>query len=171
MTGVSATFCSRSFRPIRCYFVAAFSRRTMVAAAPGCLRTRIFGRTVYWRRSQVRFGEFAKLVGNGRRDAQRDRSVSDGIPSEAIADPVDRMVGRPTCHAFFCAGAACFICKPKREFQLYIPVLLEMRHRNRQERDGFLVRVIREECAYQLLGELGKDHGRGDWCVERYRAS
>src|SRR5260370_26543767 len=49
--------------------------------------------------------------------------------------------------------------------------LLEVRHRNRQERDGFLVRVIREECAHQLLGVLGKDHGRGDWCVERYRAS
>jgi hypothetical protein len=29
--------------------------------------------------------------------------------------------GRP-----FGAGAACFICKPKREFQLHISVLLEM---------------------------------------------
>ena len=78
----------------------------------------------------------------GRKTAQRHRSVSDSIPSEAIADPVDGMVGRPTRHAFFGAGAACFIVKSEREFQLHIPVLLEMRHRNCQERDGFLVRVI-----------------------------
>ena len=97
----------RAFHPIRCYFVAAFSRRTMVAATRFVSEARTFGRTMYWRRSQVLFGEFAKLVGNGRRGAQRHRSVSDSIPSEAIADPVDGMVGRPTCHAFFwCRGGA-----------------------------------------------------------------
>jgi hypothetical protein len=37
-------------------------------------------------------------------------------------DPVDGTVGRPTCHAFFGAGAARFILKSKREFQLEIPV-------------------------------------------------
>jgi len=31
-TGSSATFCSRSFDPIRCDFVAAFSGRAVVAA-------------------------------------------------------------------------------------------------------------------------------------------
>lgn len=31
MTGVSISFCSRSFRPIRCNFVAAFSGRTAAA--------------------------------------------------------------------------------------------------------------------------------------------
>jgi hypothetical protein len=52
----------------------------------------------------------------------------------------------------------------------HIPVLLEMRHGDRQERDGLLVRVIREDRAHQPLGDLGKDHGRGDWRVERYRS-
>ena len=66
--------------------------------------------------------EFAKLVGNGTRNAQRHRAVSDRIPSEPIADPVDGTVGRPTCHAYFGAGAARFILKSKREFQLDIPV-------------------------------------------------
>ena len=32
-------------------------------------------------------------------------------------------------------------------------------------------RVIREDRAHQLLGDLGEDHSRGDWRVERYRAS
>jgi hypothetical protein len=79
-----------------------------------------------------------------------------------IADPIDGAVGRPACHAFLGAGAARFIFEPKREFQLNIPVLLEMRHGDRQERDSLLIRVIREDRAHQLLGDLGKDHGRGD---------
>jgi hypothetical protein len=91
--------------------------------------------------------------------------------SEAIADPIDSAVGRPARHAFLGAGAARFIFEPKREFQLNIPVLLEMRHGDRQERDSPLIRVIREDRAHQLLGGLGKDHGRGDWRVERNRAS
>src|SRR6266404_7360782 len=97
-------------------------------------------------------------------------TISDSIPSEAIADPIDGAVGRPTRHAFLGAGAARLIFKSKREFQLHIPVLLEMRYGDRQERDGLLVRVIREDRAHQLLGDLGKDHGRGDWRVERYRS-
>jgi hypothetical protein len=35
VAGVSATFCSRSFHPIRCDFVAAFSGRTVAAALGG----------------------------------------------------------------------------------------------------------------------------------------
>jgi hypothetical protein len=46
-TCISATFCSRSFHPIRCDFVAALSRRTMLAAAPVCFKARVFGRTLY----------------------------------------------------------------------------------------------------------------------------
>jgi hypothetical protein len=97
--------------------------------------------------------------------------VSDRIPSEAIADLIDGAVCRPTRHAYLGAGAARFISKSKREFQLKIPMLFEMRDRDRQERDGFLVWVICEDRAHQLLGDLGEDHGRGDWRVERYRAS
>ena len=61
---------------------------------------------------------------------------------------------------FLAAGAARFVFKPKREFQLQIPVLFEMRHGDRQQRDGLLVRVIREDRAHQLLGDLGEDRGR-----------
>lgn len=46
-TGASVSFCSRSFHPIRCGFVAAFSWSRMVAAAPACLGRKPFGRTVY----------------------------------------------------------------------------------------------------------------------------
>ena len=129
----------------------------------------MFSRERWW--SQVLFGEFAKLIGHGTGNPQRHRRISDRIPSEAIADPVDSAVGRPPRHAFLGAGAAGFIFEPKREFQLNIPVLLEMRHRDRQERDSLLIRVIRKDRAHQLLGDLGKDHGRGDWRVERNRAS
>src|SRR3984893_662288 len=105
------------------------------------------------------------------RNFERGRTVSDSIPSEAIADPVDGTVSRPTCHAHFGAGAARFIVKSKRELQLQIPMLLKMRHGDRQERDGLLVWVICEDRACQLLGELCEDHGRGDRRVERYRGS
>jgi len=36
VAGVSATFCSRSFHPIRCDFVAAFPGRTALATTPVC---------------------------------------------------------------------------------------------------------------------------------------
>jgi len=81
--------------------------------------------------SQVLFGELAKLVGNGTGNPQRHRRISDSIPSEAIADPIDSSVGHPTRHAFLGTGAARLIFETKREFQLHIPVLLEMRHGDR----------------------------------------
>ena len=58
------------------------------------------------------------------------------------------------------------IFKSKQEFQLNIPVRLEMRDGDRQERNSLLIRVIREDRAHQLRGDLGKDHGRGDWPIE-----
>ena len=57
---------------------------------------------------------------------------------------------------FLVPGTPRFIFKSKREFELHIPVLLEMRHGDREERDGLLVRVIREDRADQLLGDLCK---------------
>src|ERR1700737_892470 len=151
-------------RHIRCDFVAAFSSRTADATSLVCSISTLLGRTRW--RSQVFFGEFAKLIGNRTRNSERDRTVSDRIPSEAIADPIDGTLSRQTCHAHFGAGAARFIFKSKREFQLQIPMLLKMRHGDRQERDGLLVWVICEDRARQLLGDLGEDHGRGDWRVE-----
>ena len=50
-------------------------------------------------------------------------------------------------------------------------VLLKMRHGDRQQRDGLLVRVIREHRAHQLLGDFGKDRGRRNRRIERDRAS
>jgi hypothetical protein len=44
--------------------------------------------------------------------------------------------------------------KSEREFQRQIPMLLEMRHRDREQRDGLLVRVIGKDRAYQVLGEF-----------------
>jgi hypothetical protein len=35
---------------------------------------------------------------------------------------------------------------------------------------GFFEAAIRENRAHQLLGDLGEDHGRGDWRVKRHRA-
>ena len=39
-----------------------------------------------------------------------------------------------------------------------------------KQRDGFLVRVFGEDRAHEILGNLGKDHGRGNRRVERDRA-
>src|SRR5262245_51682209 len=84
------------------------------------------------RRLQLPFGEFAKFVGHGTRNTQRCRAVSDSIPAEAIADLIDGTISSPTCHPLLGAGAARVILKPEREFQLQIPVLLKMRHGDRQ---------------------------------------
>jgi hypothetical protein len=91
---------------------------------------------------KILFGEFTKLVGNGTGRSQRHRPVSDRLPSESIADPVNGAVGHPTRHASFGAGPALLIFKPKWEFQLNVPVIFKVRHGDRQERDGLLVRVI-----------------------------
>jgi hypothetical protein len=60
----------------------------------------------------------------------------------------------PSGPYLFGTEAACFIYQPKREFQLHIPVLLEMRHRNRQERNGFLVSVPRLPQAGPNVGSV-----------------
>src|SRR5262249_4011531 len=77
---------------------------------------------------QVLFGKLAKLIGNGPRESQHDRSVSDRVPSETIADHVNSAVCRPTRHSSLGAGPALFIFKPKRKFQLQFPVPLKMRN-------------------------------------------
>ena len=109
---------------------------------------------------QVLFGEFAKLIRNGPRRSQHDRSVSDCIPSETIADHVDSAVCRPARHPSLGAGPAFFIVKPQRKFQLHLPLLLKMRHGDRQQRYGLLLRVIGERRTNELFGDFGKGSGR-----------
>jgi hypothetical protein len=59
--------------------------------------------------------EISGLGGDKRAVPQRDRPVSDGLPSETIADHVNSAIGDPTLHASFCAGPALLTFKPKRE--------------------------------------------------------
>src|SRR5262249_23797822 len=58
------------------------------------------------------------------------------------------------------AGPAFFVFKPQRKFQLHFPLLLKMRHGDRQQRYGLLLRVISERCTNELLGDFGKGSGR-----------
>src|SRR5215467_13130294 len=99
----------------------------------GCLRNS---------RSKVPFGEFAKLVGDGTRKLQGDRTVPDRVPAETIADQVNGAVGHRARHASFAAGPALLIFKPERQLQLYIRVLLEVRHGDREQRDGLLIGML-----------------------------
>src|SRR6266850_628989 len=65
--------------------------RTMLAAAP-------VQSTHLWTHVLVTVTASFRRVfeaRRGRKTAQRHRSVSDSIPSEAIADPIDGMVGPP----------------------------------------------------------------------------
>jgi hypothetical protein len=96
----------------------------------------------------------AKLVGHGTRDAQRDRSVPNSIPSEAIADFIDGAVDRRSCHADFAAGAVAFVLKAKREFKLQIPVLFEMRHGDRQEREIGALSVTDRVTEFRLAKRM-----------------
>src|SRR5262249_55767406 len=83
---------------------------------------------------QLLFGECAKRVRHGTREPQGDRSIADGFPSEALADPVDGAVCRPPRQASLAAGAACFIVEAERQFELHFRVLPEVRDGDRQQR-------------------------------------
>jgi hypothetical protein len=50
------------------------------------------------------FGEFSKLVADGRQGASATDPCPTASPSEAIADPIDGMVGRPNCYARLVPG-------------------------------------------------------------------
>src|SRR3984893_2281466 len=119
-------------------------------------------------RSKVPFGELAKRVGNGAGDSQCDRSVSNRIPSEAIADGVHSAIGGPARHTSLAAGAARLIRKPKWKLELQLREPLEIRYRDRQERDRLLTPMLREARAHQFLGDLGKDCRGRNRRVERY---
>src|SRR6516164_8900776 len=83
--------------------------------------------------SKVLFGELAKLIWNGPGWSQYDRTVSDRVPSETIADQVNSAVCRPTRHPALRAWPAFFIFKSKWKFELQFPVLLKMGQRDRQQ--------------------------------------
>src|SRR5215510_7030020 len=89
-------------------------------------------------RSQVLFGELAKLIRDRAGEPER-RPVFDRLPSETIADLVDRAIGDPARHPSFAARAALFILEPERELHLQIPASFELRHRNAQQRNDPLL--------------------------------
>src|SRR5260370_42184572 len=122
-------------------------------------------------RSKVPFGELAKRVGNGAGDSQCDRSVSNRVQSEAITDGVHSAIGGPARHTSLAAGAARLFRKGKWKLELQLRALLEIRYRDRQERDGLLTRMLREHRAHQFFGDLGKDCRRRNRRVERYGTS
>src|SRR3982074_1970112 len=92
-------------------------------------------------RSKVPFGELAKRVGNGAGDSQCDRSVSNSAPYEATADRGRSAIGGPARHTSLAAGAARLIRKPNLMIELQFRSRLEIRYRDRQERDGLLTRM------------------------------
>ena len=89
---------------------------------------------------QLPFGEFAKLIGNGTRKSQRDRPVSDRLPSEPITDHVNSAVCHPARHSSFGARTALLTFKPKRQLKLQVEVVLKMGHGDRKQRNDLLVR-------------------------------
>ena len=133
---------------------------TKMLTQPGAARTR----------SEVLFGELAKLVGDRTVMSQHHRSISDGLPTEAIADHVHGAVGGPARDPCPGAGPTLFIRQPKRELQLHVPMLLKVRHGDGQERDRLLARMVRKRRADELLGDFSKERGRGNRGIERHRA-
>src|SRR6266404_5169814 len=101
-------------------------------APPGC-RNKAASKSG---QSQILLGKPAELVGNRAGLPERYRRIADGIPAEAIADPVDGAVGGPARHTLPGAGAPRLIREAQRQLQLHVPALLEMRNRDRQQRDG-----------------------------------
>src|SRR5580700_8165011 len=71
-------------------------------------------------------------------------------------------------HTSLAAGVARLIRKTKWKLELQLRALLEIRYRDREERDGLLTRMLREHRAHQFLGDLGKDCRRRNRRVECY---
>jgi hypothetical protein len=63
--------------------------------------------------SQLPFGELAKLVGNGVEISQGGDAIPNRVPSEAIADLVDRPIGGVTRQAPSAARAARLVASPR----------------------------------------------------------
>src|SRR4029077_16867193 len=74
-------------------------------------------------RSTVPFVELAKRFGDGAGDSQCDRSLSNRVPSEAIADGVHSAIGGPARHTSLAAGAARLIRKPQWKLELQLRAL------------------------------------------------
>ena len=151
----------RSFRKPA---VAPLSRFGTTAKSLGSSRCRSKGS------SQVLLGELSKRVRNGTRYSQRDWSVANRLPSEAVANPVDGTIRHPTCHAFLAAGAEPLIGEPKRKLQLQRWEVFKVRDGDCEERYRLLVRVGREDAAHQLLGDSRQNGRRGNRRGERQRA-
>jgi hypothetical protein len=79
-------------------------------------------------------------------------------------------LGHPSRHPSLGAETALFIFKPKREFQLDVPLLLKARHGDRQQRYGLLGRMIRERPKNKFLGDFSKARGLRNRRTERYGA-
>ena len=58
------------------------------------------------------------------------------------------------------AGPAPVFGKRKRQFELQVDVLLEVRHRDCTQRDNLFVGVMRECLVLQLFGNFGKGYHR-----------
>src|SRR6516165_6024606 len=101
---------------------------------------------------QALLRELAKRVGDGTGGTQHHRAVADRFPSETITDSVNGTVGGPTRHSSVRSGPARFICKTERKLELQLPVLFELRHRDREQRNRLLLRVIGKRRAYEILG-------------------
>jgi ABC-type multidrug transport system ATPase subunit len=102
----------------------------------------------------LKLSEYSYILENGRIALEGKSTVLSA--DKTIADHVNSTVCRPTRHLSLGAGPAFFIFKSQRKFQLHFPVLLKMRHGDRQQRYG----VIDERRTNELLGDFGKDSGR-----------
>src|SRR5205809_218659 len=72
---------------------------------------------------------------------QRHRAIAHGLFAKPLADLVDGAIGAKARQAFFAAWPLLLVSKPERQVQLQLGTYLELRHRDRQQRDGLLASV------------------------------
>jgi hypothetical protein len=78
--------------------------------------------------SQILLGELTEIVRNRLRDAQRHWSIANNLPSEAIANGIDRAVGAPPRPTPLGARAAGLILQSNRQLELQDGMLLQVRN-------------------------------------------
>ena len=123
------------------------------------------------RPSQLLLGQLAERVGNRARRHRAPPRHSRPPPSRSgrgSCRPRGRRRSAPA--PLLLPGRRLSSASPSGRSSCRPVALLEMRHRDRQQRDGPLVRVVGEHAAHQLLGDLGKHRGCRDRLVERDRA-
>ena len=120
-------------------------------------------------RSQLLLRQLAEFIGDGARRTARNGSITDRVPTDALAYLIDGAIGQSARDAGLRTWKPFLVGQTERQFELKPAMVIAMRHRDRQQRDERFAWMIRQHATYKVLGDLGEDRGCRDGGIERHR--